>query len=463
MSSSLRVLMVEDSQEDAAQLLLELQRGGYETAYQQVETSESLKTTFSQPHWDFAFVDCRMLHLGSTDTLAFLREKDPDLSIIIVSDRLTEELAVSAMKTGANDYIEKNNLKRLLPVVERELRERNLRRERRQAEERLLESEERFRQLTENITEVFWMTSAGMTEMLYISPGYERIWGRTCKSLYEKPDDWLDAIHPDDRSKIEKASRTFPDLGAIEEVEYRIIRPDGSIRWIRAKAFPVRDASGQVYRIAGIAEDITDRKSTEKALKDAKAFSENLIQTANVIILGLDNDGKINIFNETAEKITGYTASELNGRNWFETLVPRDRYPQVWEEFQRLISGGVPETFENPILTKTGRERFIIWRNNQIRVDGKVVGTISFGNDITDYMLSTTQDSWKEKVDLTRREKEVLSWIMAGKSNSEISTILNISEHGVDFHVRNLFKKLGVTSRAGAAVRGAKMGLIDPS
>ena len=127
-----------------------------------------------------------------------------------------------------------------------------------------------------------------------------------------------------------------------------------------------------------------ERKRAEDQLREAKDFSENLIQTANVIILGMDPDGNINIFNQTAEQITGYTLPELKGRNWFETLVPKDRYPYVWDEFTRLIDGETPQTFENPILTKSGEERQIIWENNQIRVDGKIVATISFGNDITE-------------------------------------------------------------------------------
>ncbi|MDC4206650.1 MAG: PAS domain S-box protein [Candidatus Manganitrophus sp.] len=461
MRGSLRILIIEVSLEDAALLLSELQRGEYDVVHERVETAETLKVALDSQRWDIVFANCNMPHFAGPQILAILREKGWNLPVILLSSAMNEDLAVSAMKAGANDYLLKSNLKRLLPVVEREMHESNARRERREAEEALRQSEERFRQLAENITEVFWMCSLGMKEMLYISPGYEKIWGRSCKSLYERPTAWLDAIHPEDRGRIEKAARAFPVSGRYDE-EYRIVRPDGVHRWIHDRAFPVRDAAGQIYRITGIAKDITNRKLSEKALKDAKEFSENLIQTANVIILGLDTDGNINLFNRAAEKITGYTSSELNGKNWFEILVPKDRYPHVWEEFTRLVQGGAPEIFENPILTKTGQERYVIWRNNQVRVDGKIAGTISFGNDITDLWRATAQHTRWERVELTKREKEVLSWVMAGKSNSDISAIMNISPHGIDFHLRNLFKKLGVTSRVGAALRGVRMGLIDP-
>ncbi|MGH2621628.1 MAG: PAS domain-containing protein, partial [Anaerolineales bacterium] len=131
--------------------------------------------------------------------------------------------------------------------------------ERKRAEEVLRQTQEQFRQLAENIREVFWMTDPEKNQMLYISPGYEDIWGRTVASLYESPRSWLDAIHPDDRDRVLVAATTKQVSGAYDE-EYRIVRPDGSIRWIWDRAFPIRDAAGTVYRIAGIAEDITERK-----------------------------------------------------------------------------------------------------------------------------------------------------------------------------------------------------------
>ncbi|AFZ17051.1 PAS domain S-box protein [Allocoleopsis franciscana] len=128
--------------------------------------------------------------------------------------------------------------------------------------EALRESEDGFRQLTENINEVFWMVTPDFSERLYISPAYEQIWGRSCQSLYDQSNSWSEAVHSEDREfligKQEQESR-----GEVTDVEYRIVRPDGSMRWIRDRAFPIYDAQGQVYRIAGIAEDITCRKQAE--------------------------------------------------------------------------------------------------------------------------------------------------------------------------------------------------------
>jgi two-component system cell cycle sensor histidine kinase/response regulator CckA len=125
-----------------------------------------------------------------------------------------------------------------------------------------------LRQIVENVREVVWMSAANGA-ILYVSPGYERIWGRSVAELYAHPTDWLDAIHPDDRHRI--VPPAVDSIAAREwDVEYRIARPDGSIRWIHDRAFPVRDAQGHVYRIAGLAEDVTERRRTAEHLRQTQ-------------------------------------------------------------------------------------------------------------------------------------------------------------------------------------------------
>jgi len=140
--------------------------------------------------------------------------------------------------------------------------------ERNKIESALRETEEHFRQVTEHIQEVFWLSDTAKNAVLYVSPGYESIWGRSCESLYRSPRSWLEAIHPDDRQRVLEAALAKQMRGTYDE-EYRIIRPDGSMRWIRDRAFPIQDSSGSVCRIAGIADDITERKRAEEALQRA--------------------------------------------------------------------------------------------------------------------------------------------------------------------------------------------------
>jgi len=137
--------------------------------------------------------------------------------------------------------------------------------ERQQTGEQLFKTMQQFRQLAENITDAFWMREAAEMRVVYVSPAYETIWGHSCKSLYQSPNAWLEAIHPEDRDRVALAMRTKQSAGEYSQ-EYRIVRPDATLRWIRDRAFPIRDGSGKVVRIVGIAEDITERRRLEREI-----------------------------------------------------------------------------------------------------------------------------------------------------------------------------------------------------
>ena len=138
------------------------------------------------------------------------------------------------------------------------------------AEQALQRSEEKFRQLAENIDEVFWMIDTEATQILYVSPAYQEIWGRTCESLYSNPASWLDAIHSEDRTRAEEVFQRQLKGEAVEN-EYRIVRPDGALRWIRDRAFPIFDDSGDLIRVAGFAEDASNWKLAEEAQRSSES------------------------------------------------------------------------------------------------------------------------------------------------------------------------------------------------
>jgi PAS domain S-box-containing protein len=144
-----------------------------------------------------------------------------------------------------------------------------------EAELRLKDSETRFRQIAENVREVLWVTDPAKSQMLYISPAYERVWGRGVADLLRNPLSFVDAIHPEDRARVVAA---FPkqSRGDYDEV-YRIVRPDGGVRWIRDRAFPVMNEKGEVYRVTGIASDITDTKLAEAESQRLQADLERRI------------------------------------------------------------------------------------------------------------------------------------------------------------------------------------------
>ncbi len=137
------------------------------------------------------------------------------------------------------------------------------------AEEALRSSEERFRQLAENVNEVFWMCDKGLTQMLYVSPAYEKVWGRSSERLCQDFQSYIEWIHPDDRARVAAAAdkRT---RGESMEIEYRIVRPDGSVRWVRDRAIKILNEAGEFYRLGGVVEDITERKQLELQMHQAQ-------------------------------------------------------------------------------------------------------------------------------------------------------------------------------------------------
>jgi PAS domain S-box-containing protein len=146
--------------------------------------------------------------------------------------------------------------------------------DRKQIEENLRESEERFRQLTENIDEaVFWIIELEQLQILYVSPSYEQIWGHDCNSLYNNNQLWMEAIHPEDRPHVQNVVEQ-EKKGERHDIEYRIIRPDGSLRWIRDRGFGLKDAAGNPYRMVGIAEDITEQVQLVAREKAAREEAE---------------------------------------------------------------------------------------------------------------------------------------------------------------------------------------------
>ncbi|MDJ0594009.1 MAG: EAL domain-containing protein [Pleurocapsa sp. MO_226.B13] len=246
----------------------------------------------------------------------------------------------------------------------------------------LTEREERFRQIAENVREVFFVISAKTDEILYISPTYEKIWGRSCQSLYEDPQSWLFAIHPEDSFKalatIETQFRTGDDF----EEEYRIIRPDETICWVRVRAFPVRDVMGKVNRFVGIAEDITKRREAEEALKKSEEQFRLTFEMAPIGMAISTLKGKFQRVNQALCDSLGYSESEL-----LEVSFAEIGHPEDWEIHrnleQKLIEGKETDfQIEKRFVAKDGRIVDTLLKVLVVRdADGK---PLHFNNQIVD-------------------------------------------------------------------------------
>ena len=244
------------------------------------------------------------------------------------------------------------------------------------------ESERRFRQLAESVREIFWLSDPAKNQVLYIGPGYETIWGRSCESLYASPKSWVEAIHPDDRERIWQAATTKQITGTYNE-EYRIVTPDGSVRWIHDRAFPVMNDQGQTYRVAGIAEDITERKQTEEALRESEERFEKAFRSSPhpIGVTELEsgicvdaNDACLALFGFSREEALG--TSTLDLRIW-PSPDGRARFVQL------LRSRGAVQNLEVTLRTKQGEFRQFLCSSELIELKGTLC-IVTVGNDITD-------------------------------------------------------------------------------
>ena len=263
MGEPLRVLLVEDSEDDALLLVRSLRRGGYDPIWERVDTAVAMEAALDGRGWDLVISDHGMPAFDSSAALALLRRKGfVDLPFIIVSGQIGEDAAVAAMRAGAHDYLMKDNLARLNSAIERELREAEVRREHRLAEEK-------YRSIFENAVEGIFQTTVD-GRFLTANPAMARMLG------YESPEELLGAIsNIRDQLYVEPARReefyqlTLRD-GFVSAFEVQMLRKDGNPVWISANARAIYDADGSISGYEGTVEDITERKRAEEALREIR-------------------------------------------------------------------------------------------------------------------------------------------------------------------------------------------------
>ncbi len=284
----LRVLLVEDCEEDALLLMRELRRTGYKLFLERVETAAAMQQQLMEREWDMVISDYSLPKFSAPEALKLLQETELDLPFIIVSGYIGEDAAVAAMKAGAHDYVMKDNLARLIPAVERELREASVRRQNQIAEAGRRESEQRFRALIENATDIVVIVDKeGLFR--YISPSQERIFGYKTEELLGK--NCLDYIYPEDVSlaiATMKRSLKQPRVSQAA-IECRLFRRNGSLCFLEAVATNLLD-DPSVKGVVINCHDITERKHAEEQLRfyafydpltglpNRTSFLENLAQ-----------------------------------------------------------------------------------------------------------------------------------------------------------------------------------------
>ncbi len=252
--------------------------------------------------------------------------------------------------------------------------------------DQLRESETRFRQLAENIPSVFFLRDPGNLRYLYVSPAYAGVWGRSCQSLYDAPMSWLDAVHPDDRERVE----VFNERGNLEgryEYEYRIVRTDGSVRWVCSRGFPIYDGAGQLIRIAGLAEDITARKQAAEGLRDSEIRFRQLAENIRSVFFLVDatNDHTLYV-SPSYETIWGLSCESLyaDPHSWAQVVHEDDRERVLGSAQRNVRDAGFDHEYR--IVTPAGELRWIWVRGFPIKNDdGEIYRIAAIAEDVTEH------------------------------------------------------------------------------
>ncbi len=253
--------------------------------------------------------------------------------------------------------------------------------DRKGADDALHEREEKFHQVADNIQEIFWMVDSGSKQAIYVNPAFEQITGRTVASLLNAPLSYDEIIHPDHRAHVLHRLNEAATTGKFDE-EFRIVRPDGTIRWVEAHGFPVCNADGKIYRLAGVVQDITARRLAEEAVRDSEDRYRDLVEHSEDLVCTHDLKGRLLSVNPAPARVLGYDVAELLRMPMRDLIAPEAR-----EQFDAYL-GRIKKTGADQgmlcVVTKAGERR--IWEyNNTLRTEGVASPVVrGMARDITE-------------------------------------------------------------------------------
>ncbi len=262
-----------------------------------------------------------------------------------IEHRIIVEGQIKWVRERANLEFEKNGkllggFGTVTDITQRKLAEEELRKAHDELEIRvqqrtaeLSQSEEKFRMMAENIPDVFWISTPGVEKIIYVSPAYEEIWGRTCESLYESPQAFIETVYPEDMENVRAALISSHTKG-FWDLEYRIIRQDGTICWVRNRGLTIRDTQGNINMMTGAVTDITRRKQVESSLKEQARTMDAFFEHTITPIVFLDRDFNFIRVNEAYARACQRDISEFKGHNYFE-FYPHEENQRIFEEVVR--------------------------------------------------------------------------------------------------------------------------------
>ena len=318
----LRLLIIEDSEDDALLITEELRDGGYNPLVERVDTERSVADAL-QREWDVIIADYKLPGFTGLDALRMVRERDPDLPFIIVSGLISEDTAVEAMRSGAQDYVLKDNLKRLAPAIDRELREVRVRRERRLAENARVRSEAVLHSIVDSSSAAIYLKDVD-GKFILLNSQSARILGTTKESALGHSD--YDFLPKETADRHIQHDREVIETCGAHEFEEPIETSDGLHTYVSAK-FPVYDATGTVFGVGGISTDVTEMIRLQRQLKEAlerEQYFSLLLQRALLPAMPRIGAG----YDVGAEYVPAFAGREIGG-DFYDVFVVRDSHAGV--------------------------------------------------------------------------------------------------------------------------------------
>jgi len=353
----LRVLIVEDSATDAKLVAQALRQTNRVIDFLRVEDEVSMRRELETASWDLIISDWSMPKFNALTALAVMKGMELDLPFIIVSGTIGEETAVAAMRAGAHDYVLKDKLARLAPVVEREVRESKIREERRQAAKALLESEARYRRIVETTSEGVWVIDAGGKTTFMNARMAQMLGCDVNRGIGRSPSEFLD-------DKDNAALTTYlrlASMGIANQVEVRFLHNDGTSVSALLEATPVFDAARHYEGSLAMVMDISERKRSEAARRASESRFKCLWESGIILIAISDTGDKIIEINDAGLELLGYARDELLAQPiyWDDLTPPESRRADETARAQ-LMSRGIASPWEKELIRKDGRRVSIL-------------------------------------------------------------------------------------------------------
>jgi PAS domain S-box-containing protein len=376
MPGPLRVLLLGGSPQHAEVIRRRLEDGGLSSDILLVDTKERFEAALTRQPIDLILCGCRLAGYDGISALSCAQHTRPDVPVILISGRAGDDEGLCCLHLGAADYLLEDRLERLAPAVRRAIQQSEARRTRACEEAALVDLRDAV-----NLHAIVAVTNARGT-ITFVNDKFCAVSGYSREELVGRDHRVINSgYHPKvfmrDLWSTLKAGNTWRG-------EIKNKARDGSFYWLDTTIVPFSNDDGMPRQYIAIRAVITDRKDAEQALRDERDLAQQYLDTAQVILLKLDVQGRITLVNRYGAAVLDWPADELLGRSFIDVCLPSRVRPAVRTRFQELL-GKELSVFDTPVLTRSGEERLVAWRNTVLRDQmGQITGTFSSGTDMTE-------------------------------------------------------------------------------